>query len=91
MPTFYRWARAMGFRLRQVALAGREIGLESSRSSELHTGKATPNKTQLLAMSAARVGLEPWSPDYDEKLKRASLDGSLPIEPSNTLPSRSRG
>lgn len=81
MSLFDTWATKMGFNLRQKSKAADAIGASHNTIS-----RRDLSKTELLAMSAARAGLSPWSEDYDQKLVkvRSILDAALgPIEPDN--------
>ncbi len=65
---FYRWREAMGFDGKGSVKAGALIGLTKGRAIDLHSGRARPTETELLAMSAARAGLPPWTPELDHAI-----------------------
>lgn len=69
MSTFDKWMAAMGFNGKQAAVAGEEVGL-SNRTVVRRREEDSLTKTELLAMAAVRVGLEPWAPERDEALVR---------------------
>ena len=62
---FYRWREAMGFDGKGSVKAGALIGLTKGRAIDLHSGKAIPTETELLAMAAARLGMPPWRTELD--------------------------
>lgn len=69
---FKRWFKAMGYNERQVMMAAGTIGITgASIASGLSTGRRDLTETERLAMSAARIGLKPWSPEYDDELTAA--------------------
>lgn len=70
MHAFRNWMSKMGYNGRKVALALDAIGIKykTSRTPRFMEGDLT--KTELMAMSAARAGLKPWTDDYDDHLVR---------------------
>lgn len=70
-PLFAQWIAAMGFNLKQVSQAGRLIGMPTSQAVRRNTGAVENDMTELLAMSAVRAGLPPWSPKADAEIAAA--------------------
>jgi len=69
MNIFREWMHRMGFNGKQVTKAGNAIGMTGVRSIQATgTGEREVTETERLAMSAVAAGLEPWSPDYHDKL-----------------------
>lgn len=86
MKTFRLWMDRMGFNGKQMTQALDAIGISyrSSRAPRFQNDELT--STELLAMSAARAGLKPWSPETDPELVLVhryveALDGSISHEP----------
>jgi hypothetical protein len=65
---FKVWVLACGHNLKQIAAAGEYIGLPKRRSLNVSRGEVELTMAELLAMSAHRAGLKPWSPEYDAEL-----------------------
>ncbi|WP_187967905.1 hypothetical protein [Aquibium microcysteis] len=69
IPDFRVWLARMGFNSRQVAAGAELIGIKNARTaSSTNTGARDLMVSERLAMSAVRVGLKPWSPEYDDEL-----------------------
>lgn len=69
---FRVWVARLGYNSRQISLAAREIGITGSNTvSLISTGKRDLTVSERLAMSAVRAGLKPWTPEYDDELRRA--------------------
>lgn len=60
---FRRWLVACGHNAKQVSAAGALIGLTDRAALARYRGELPLNLTERLAMTAARLGLPPWSPD----------------------------
>ncbi|WP_299940033.1 hypothetical protein [uncultured Nitratireductor sp.] len=69
---FRVWAELMGFNGQSISKAARLIGIETpTLASKLNTGGRELTQTERLAMAAVRAGLEPWSPEADERITSA--------------------
>ena len=72
---FRIWVARSGFNSRQISKAAALIGISGLNTvSSLSTGRRELTVSERLAMSAVRAGLKPWTPDYDDELKRAAAD-----------------
>lgn len=70
---FRIWVARSGFNSRQISKAAALIGISGLNTvSSLSTGKRELTVSERLAMSAVRVGLKPWTPDYDDELRRVA-------------------
>lgn len=79
-PTFRLWALRMGFDAPTLKRAGDLLGMKSRLvASRSFSGARDVTKTELLAMSAVRAGLKPWSLDYDDELLKVREQ----VAPSN--------
>jgi hypothetical protein len=77
MSVFSMWMKALGFHGKQVSQAAGLIGINNPNTAgQTYRGEREMTTSELLAMSAIRAGLEPWSPenDSDAVLVRAVLD-----------------
>lgn len=85
MNDFKRWSALMGFNRKQVRECCRLIGITGPTSaSMISTGKRELKETERLAMSALRLGLKPWTPDYDDELQLLAGRVARPIEDEKT-------
>ncbi len=63
---FRKWMTAMGYHGKQVSAAAQAIGIRNpTTASQTYKGDREPTVTELLAMSALRAGLDPWSEESD--------------------------
>lgn len=62
------WMQAMGFSGKQVAEAGKTIGMGRSTALLCHSGKRRLTKTERLAMAAAVSQSSPWSPEHHDEI-----------------------
>lgn len=66
---FREWIRLMGLHGKQVMAGAKLIGITNvTTASSTFTGKRKLKETERLAMSAIRLGLKPWTPEYDAEL-----------------------
>ena len=80
MTTFRQFVLATGRNLKQIAETGALIGLPLRRSIDLSAGRRELSPAELLAMSAHRAGLKPWTPEYDQELQRIARYVARPVE-----------
>lgn len=66
MKIFDAWLAAMGFTYGREG--GDAIGVSESTLFRRRRDSSDMNRTELLAMSAVRAGLEPWSPEVDQEI-----------------------
>ena len=78
---FREWMERMGFNGHQVAIAGSLVGLGATTLSKTRSGQRDLTHAERLAMSAVRAGLQPWTPEYDDKLM-----AEFPGNPAPTAP-----
>jgi hypothetical protein len=64
---FTIWRERMGFGVKQTGHAASLIGYRARSATAMATGKRRPDRTDRLAMSAVRAGLEPWTPQNDKE------------------------
>lgn len=74
--TFSLWRDAMGFNKKQVSAAGALLGLGTAATIKRSRGLTEPSQMELLAMSALRAGLPPWSPKAEAEIAavRAAME-----------------
>lgn len=71
---FLNWMTRMGLNQKQTYHGAKLIGIMGQTSaSHTVTGKRDLKQVERLAMSALRLGLKPWSPEYDSQLERMAL------------------
>ncbi|EUB97261.1 hypothetical protein PMI07_000837 [Rhizobium sp. CF080] len=71
---FRVWVARLGFNGRQISQAAELMGITGSNTvSLISTGKRELTVSERLAMSAVRAGLKPWTPEYDDELRKAGL------------------
>lgn len=70
MAEFHDFMKRAGFNLKEVSLAGKAIGLNAGVAQRLSRGLRELEETERLAMSAYLAGLEPWTPEYAERLQK---------------------
>lgn len=71
---FRIWLNRMGFNAKQVAMGAELIGMAGrGTASATAAGKRQLTETERLAMTAARLGLKPWTPEYDDELQVMEL------------------
>ncbi len=71
MSRFKAWMKLMGFNGKQVTEAGKALSVNSYNTVKNRMiDKDDLHEAELLAMSALRLGIKPWSEDYDEELQR---------------------
>lgn len=68
IPDFRVWLARMGFNGRQLSVGAALIGINPRTASSTNAGTRDLTVSERLAMSAVRVGLKPWSPEYDDEL-----------------------
>lgn len=68
------WTARMELRGRKFAKAAELIGIDddsaNSTVTRINAGKRELTRTERLAMTAVRAGLEPWTPEYDDVLMK---------------------
>lgn len=62
------WAKASGFNMRQQALAAESIGMTRDQWRARVNGRAQVQPFEMLALSAAYLGLPPWRPGFADAL-----------------------
>lgn len=65
LPLFAQWIEALGFNKKEVSKAGALLGLSTPASVRRNLGQTEPTLAERLAMTAVRLGLEPWSPELE--------------------------
>lgn len=78
IPDFRLWAARMGYGQRAISKAGEAIGLTGKSTTSLtYNGRRELTETERLAMTAVRLGLKPWTPEYDDELQATGLASKL--------------
>lgn len=73
MNLFKEWMTKMGFNGKQVSVAASTLGVNAPRTaSSIYTGDRELSLTELLAMSAIRADLKPWTPENDAEAAAAA-------------------
>ncbi|MCW5697346.1 MAG: hypothetical protein KIS96_11525 [Bauldia sp.] len=65
---FFLWREAMGFHQKEMARVADAVGMTVVSAGARNRGEVELSVTERLAMSAARVGLPPWSPEVEPDL-----------------------
>lgn len=83
---FLNWMTRMGLNQKQTYHGAKMIGIMGQTSaSHTVTGKRDLKQVERLAMSALRLGLKPWSPEYDAQLEQMALAFSSATDADNSV------